>query len=684
MSRYLKKEKNEMTKPHEVFFGSPETKDVTKQKKTTTKNYDQLLAIQEFNIEQGMSKISDPYAKSYIVYRAVRSIAENIPQAKYRVYFSNNDKPVPVTHPMNRLFNRPNPFMSRFEFWEAISTHLNLSGEVGIYVNESRGGAAGLGTPPAELYVLNPKLLRHSINDGEITGWVYNNTMPIETKNLIHFKLFNPSNFSIRGLSPLDPARNEMDADFSASKFNKNFFENDATPNGIIEISEDNTITDVELRALKKSWYQKYGGVENAHRTVFLKGGMTYKSMGISQREMDFLEGRQFSRDSILSVFGVHPFVAGFYDSGTVTRATAKEAKALFWRGTLKPQLIRIEEKMNVDFFGIHAPQFYGKFDYSEVEELQEDYDAAVITAKGLFDLGYDLNEVNERMNLDMPEKDFAGYRPFNIQRYELDGKIEEPVEDDSEPQKMLKEAKKIENKEIKKQFTRNFNKIQSQMERILQSKLKRYLYNQRSEILTLLNSEKDFDPELANTIAQINTIFENNKDEIVKLVEPVYRETSTATGEMVYDYLSLDKEFIVNETILNNRLNLVKGINDTLYGRLKESINEGIQSGETINDISNRVRDIYTSTSSKSKVIARTETASLMNGTSVEIYKEEGIGQLEWISEGDARESHQINGETTTIGQPFSNGLLYPGDPSAPPEEVVNCRCSTAPVIRV
>lgn len=54
--------------------------------------------------------------------------------------------------------------------------------------------------------------------------------------------------------------------------------------------------------------------------------------------------------------------------------------------------------------------------------------------------------------------------------------------------------------------------------------------------------------------------------------------------------------------------------------------------------------------------------------------------GYKRWVAVMDerTRASHaSINGEVVPVGEPFSNGLMYPGDPSGPPSEVCNCRCS-------
>lgn len=51
-----------------------------------------------------------------------------------------------------------------------------------------------------------------------------------------------------------------------------------------------------------------------------------------------------------------------------------------------------------------------------------------------------------------------------------------------------------------------------------------------------------------------------------------------------------------------------------------------------------------------------------------------------EWDATMDAktRDSHvAVDGEIRELNEPFSNGLQYPGDPSGPAAEVINCRCA-------
>lgn len=54
--------------------------------------------------------------------------------------------------------------------------------------------------------------------------------------------------------------------------------------------------------------------------------------------------------------------------------------------------------------------------------------------------------------------------------------------------------------------------------------------------------------------------------------------------------------------------------------------------------------------------------------------------GSKRWITMADerVRDSHaELHGMVVPVEEEFPNGLMFPGDPSGPPEEVYNCRCS-------
>jgi len=125
-------------------------------------------------------------------------------------------------------------------------------------------------------------------------------------------------------------------------------------------------------------------------------------------------------------------------------------------------------------------------------------------------------------------------------------------------------------------------------------------------------------------------------------------------------------------------RADKITKINETIRRQLRESLSEGIVNGETVDELANRVRDIYNVAGNRAKVIARTETTGCMNGGMFSYYREAGIRRKRWITAADeaVRDSHfAIHGEERAMDERFSNGLLFPGD-DGPAEEVINCRC--------
>jgi len=57
-------------------------------------------------------------------------------------------------------------------------------------------------------------------------------------------------------------------------------------------------------------------------------------------------------------------------------------------------------------------------------------------------------------------------------------------------------------------------------------------------------------------------------------------------------------------------------------------------------------------------------------------------VSKKQWINSADdrVRESDaEMGGEVAALNEPYSNGLMFPGDPAGPASEVIACRCAEA-----
>jgi SPP1 gp7 family putative phage head morphogenesis protein len=129
-----------------------------------------------------------------------------------------------------------------------------------------------------------------------------------------------------------------------------------------------------------------------------------------------------------------------------------------------------------------------------------------------------------------------------------------------------------------------------------------------------------------------------------------------------------------------------VKRINDTTKEAIRNTLSSGIAGGENIPELRGRVEQVFTDASGyRAEMIARTETHNTVSNGSFLTYGQAGVEKKEYLATMDdrVRDSHAaMDGEIRPINEPFSNGLMFPGDPSGPAEEVINCRCTLLPVV--
>lgn len=159
--------------------------------------------------------------------------------------------------------------------------------------------------------------------------------------------------------------------------------------------------------------------------------------------------------------------------------------------------------------------------------------------------------------------------------------------------------------------------------------------------------------------------------------------------GQGIPLFFPLDQEAMVRAVQLDSK------ISEGLYTRLGEDVatlkkkitaqvSRGIASGVPFQQVAKSLSD-YTNIGYNNAVrISRTEGHRIQVQSSMDAgYKAKDRGAdvvKQWDSTLDSRtrESHQqVDGEIRELDEPFSNGLMFPGDPSGGAGEVVNCRCA-------
>ena len=151
----------------------------------------------------------------------------------------------------------------------------------------------------------------------------------------------------------------------------------------------------------------------------------------------------------------------------------------------------------------------------------------------------------------------------------------------------------------------------------------------------------------------------------------------------------------LLNEKALkfleDKKIKFVVKVADTTHKAIINELSEGFEKGESIQELSNRIKDMPEFDMKRATVVARTEIISSSNAGTLQGYKESGvvIGK-EWSSTKDerTRDHHkEAEGQRVKLDEPFiidGDLLDYPGDNSydAKASNVIQCRCSLKPIL--
>ena len=339
--------KNALTK---VFTRAPEMKSSNAasllvqfglhQPRFTPRQYDRLA--------------DEGYQKNVIAYRCIRLISQNAAAVPWVLYKGKGtDRMRLEDHPLLTLLDHPNPTQGGAELFEAVFGFFLIAGNSYL---ETVGPENGL---PLELWTLRPDRMRvvpgaqgipesyrYAVGGKSVDFAV--DSMTGRAK-ILHIKSFHPLD-DWYGMSPLEAAAVSIDQHNDAAKWNASLLQTGGRPSGALVYKpahpdSSDTMTEEQRQVLKSEMEQYFSGAENAGRPLVLEGGLDWKEMSLSPKDMDWLAGKDVSAREIALAFNVPAQLIGI--DGSLTFSNFEQARLSFFEDAVLPLLDHVKDEFN-------------------------------------------------------------------------------------------------------------------------------------------------------------------------------------------------------------------------------------------------------------------------------------------------------------------------------------------------
>ena len=291
------------------------------------------------------------YRTSEAVNAAVKEFANRIASTALLLYkhtSTEGEREEVKAHPALTLLRNPNPFLRRWDLlWHTVAD-LKLAGNAYWFLAGPHSGA------PVEIWRCAPQMTRIVRSTREYIGGyvteIDSRLIPLRREEVIHFRAPNPVLVdTLYGLGDLAVAALAAQTGREMAEWNRKMFARDfAVPAGVVNI--ETNMSDSDYERMKAEWRTSYGGKER--RTAFLRGGkVQFQPIGLSQKDVDFLEGAKWEAEKIYRVFGTyHLLPAEFADDRKVNERQFLENHA--W-----PLLSYVAETLTDEYFSFWGPR---------------------------------------------------------------------------------------------------------------------------------------------------------------------------------------------------------------------------------------------------------------------------------------------------------------------------------------
>lgn len=650
-----------------------------------------------------MSLVSQGYRRNAVAYACIRTLSTSVAEPPLKVFRKNTDAE-DENHPLRRLLERPNPFMSEFEFWELVVTHMSICGKSYWWKQRSNRGE------PIALWPLRPDRISPKLDpDALLAGWTYTldgKDFPLPVGDVLAFNLPDPGDETggvVGGLGPLQVLAAEIDTDNEATSHVFALLRNYAVPGVAVKVKGE--VDDDEKEAFKRDFMNRYGGSRRGEPAIIDGAEVDITPLSHTLRELEFPDLRGVAESRICAAIGVPPILVGVkVGLDRSTYSNIAESRRFWTQTRLAEWWRRLSDQITHDLLAEFGPAdgVVVRFDVAGLPAYQEIMAERAERYASAFKAGVLLvDEYRQAIGLDpLPNK--AGqvlYRPIAVivtdatglpvetalppapdpppeddpdeeeddPDEEEDDEPEDDDEDENAPPKALRPTVKSAADRIAAQLAGRERMAQpfgSDLSENWRKMGEKVISRVKAKGATPGESKAEY--VTAADEAAIGAVILSHS---FGATEAGWAAAADLLGEAVED---LPSEAVRQRTF-NEIGRRIVGINATTRADVARIVTLAMDEGVSLDELAKRLRGLFTETyRGRALTVARTESAHHYNLGSVHAYRESTVVEAVTVYDGDKDMAcAAVNGTTQTLDWADAHPVEHP-----------NCQRVFAPVV--
>lgn len=652
--------------------------------------------------------LTRPYALSTWVHRAVRYVSgplESVPLV-WAQDARGGDVAVDDAE-LTAFWEKPaktrGGMLGRTDFVRALVGWLLLKGEFFLVLDDTWLSRSAKKSP---LIVARPDQMREITDkDRELVGWMFTDGASrkhaLIPEQVIQVKQWNPYN-DYRGLSDWEAAKIAADSDYAAGVFARNLMSNNGD-RGVYVIAKAGTPSDDQIKQITAMLRQKRElSRKGDFRPVFLTADVDVKEPSLESVDAAYVAQRMSNATEVFLAFGVPPSFATVTASYSVGSASDRfkliEETCMPISNSVADALERVEHMRT-------GRSLFATFKFDDHSVMQQVRAERVESAAKMVEKGVPWRTASDYLGMKLPrfKGDDVGRVAFNFVPVEDDEPAADPAPSPAtldtvgELEQLFAQraaTKKAASKAVAEQRAHDIwaqvHKSREAWEVRMRKRVSRFLMDARATTLrNLAAATKEKMAVQKADVLEIIFSLDSWLAEWIRGLSAIDRNALEAAGAECWtdelgkdDPLTMPAEDV--SLAMSIRENRIKNAGEKIWTEVKAAIEKAVEAGQTNDQLAATIKATFKGIDDKrSRTIAATEiTVAYETGRDM-TFKAAGVEWTQWLHSGlsdHARPAHQAAHEQIReMGEPFDIGgvpLLFPGDPAAPADEVINCRC--------